>query len=137
MEAGRCIQLRQESPRYMIERTPDACSTRICPVVTHTLGNSAKISLDSIVSVAADQVSCELEGEAAILNLNSGAYHGLDPVGATVWKLIASPTPVSQVVDAMIGLYEVDRGRCERDLLTLLAQLDERGLIQIADGSGR
>ena len=101
------------------------------------MGNSAKISLDSIVSVAADQVSCELEGEAAILNLNSGAYHGLDPVGAKVWNLIASPKPVRQVVDAMIVEYDVDRARCERDLLSLLAQLDARGLIQIADEHGK
>ncbi len=97
------------------------------------MGDRAKISLDSVVSVAADQVSCELDGEAAILNLKSGAYHGLDPVGATVWKLIANPTPVRQVIDAMIVEYNVDRSRCERDLLALLSQLDERGLIQVAD----
>ena len=89
------------------------------------------------MSVAADQVSCELDGEAAILNLKRGEYNGLDPVGATVWSLIERPTPVSKIVDAMVARYEVDRTRCERDLLNLLAQLDERGLIQIADGDSR
>ena len=89
-----------------------------------------------MVSVAADQVSCELEGEAAILNLASGAYHGLDPVGLVVWNLMASPIAVSQIVDTLIAQYEVERARCERDLLALLAQLDERGLIQISDGAG-
>jgi coenzyme PQQ synthesis protein D (PqqD) len=100
------------------------------------LANSTKITIESIVSVAADQVSCELEGEAAILNLASGAYHGLDPVGLAVWNLIASPIAVSQIVDAMITQYDVDRACCERDLLALLAKLDERGLIQISDGAG-
>lgn len=101
------------------------------------MADFTKISLDSIVSVAADQVSCELDGEAAILNLTSGAYHGLDPIGAAVWNLIASPIAVSEIVDAMIAQYNVDRARCEGDLLSLLAKLDERGLIQIADGPGR
>lgn len=100
------------------------------------MANSTKITIESIVSVAADQVSCELEGEAAILNLASGAYHGLDPVGLTVWKMIARPIAVSQIVDKMISEYEVDRTRCERDLLALLAKLDERGLLQISDGAG-
>jgi hypothetical protein len=100
------------------------------------LANSTKITIESIVSVAADQVSCELEGEAAILNLASGAYHGLDPVGLAVWNLIASPIAVSQIVDRMTTQYDVDRARCERDLLALLAKLDERGLIQISDGAG-
>lgn len=102
------------------------------------LAKPAKIiSLDSIISVAADQVSCELDGEAAILNLNSGAYHGLDSVGAAVWNLIANPTAVHAIVDAMVAQFEVDRARCERDLLGLLAKLDERGLIQIGNGDGR
>jgi hypothetical protein len=100
------------------------------------LAKSTKITIETIVSVAADQVSCELEGEAAILNLANGAYHGLDPVGLAVWNLIASPIAVSQIVDAMITQYDVDRGCCERDLLALLAKLDERGLIQISDGAG-
>ena len=86
--------------------------------------------------MAADQVSCELEGEAAILNLASGAYHGLDRVGLTVWNMLARPIAVSEIVDTMIGQYDVDRARCERDLLTLLTKLDERGLIQISDGAG-
>jgi hypothetical protein len=101
------------------------------------LANHTKILLDSIVSVAPDQVSCELDGEAAILNLTKGAYHGLDAVGAAVWNLITNPTPVSKIVDTIVAQFDVDRARCERDLLVLLAQLDERGLVQIADGDGR
>ncbi len=87
--------------------------------------------------MAPDQVSCELDGEAAILNLKSGAYHGLDPVGAAVWNLIASPTSVDAMVDAMVAQFDVDRARCERDVLALLGKLDERGLIRIGDGAGR
>lgn len=95
------------------------------------------ISLQSIVSAAPDLVSCELEGEAAILNLTSGTYYGLDPIGAAVWNLIANPIAVHHIVDAMISEYEVDRSRCEHDLLDLLVQLDQRGLIQVDDGAGR
>jgi coenzyme PQQ synthesis protein D (PqqD) len=100
------------------------------------LARSTKITIDSIVSVAVDQVSCELEGEAAILNLASGAYHGLDAVGLTVWNMIAQPIEVAQIVDNMIAQYAVDRERCERDVLELLAKLDARGLIQISNGAG-
>ena len=100
------------------------------------LANPTKITIESIVSAAPDQVSCELEGEAAILNLASGAYHGLDPIGALVWKLMAIPIAVGEIVDTMIAQYDVDRTRCERYLLTLLAKLDERGLIRISDGAG-
>ena len=95
------------------------------------------ISLDSLVLVSADQVSCDLEGEAAILDLKSGTYYGLDEVGAAVWNLVAQPTAVSAIRDALLERYQVDTERCEKDLLMLLEELREHGLIQVTDGGDR
>ena len=50
--------------------------------------NMTKISINSTVMVADDVVSCDLDGEAAILNIKDGVYYGLDPVGAKIWNLI-------------------------------------------------
>ncbi|MGA2410630.1 MAG: PqqD family peptide modification chaperone [Candidatus Binataceae bacterium] len=95
------------------------------------LSQSATLSLDSVVCAAADQISCDLGGEAAILNLKSGTYYGLDTVGAFIWNKLAEPQPVSAIAAAIIDQYEVDRERCEADLLVLLKQLDDRGLIEV------
>ena len=38
-----------------------------------------KISIDSIVVVADNVVSCDLDTEVAILNLKDGVYYGLYP----------------------------------------------------------
>jgi hypothetical protein len=43
-----------------------------------------KITVNSIVVVTKEQVSADLSGEAAILNLKSGIYYGLDTVGASI-----------------------------------------------------
>jgi hypothetical protein len=48
----------------------------------------AEIAKTSTVVAAKDQVSCDLAGEAVILNLKSGIYYGLNPVAARVWSLI-------------------------------------------------
>ena len=50
------------------------------------------ISGSSIVVAAKAQVSCDLEGEAAILHRDSGVYYGLDPVGARIWRLVQALT---------------------------------------------
>jgi hypothetical protein len=42
---------------------------------------NVRISCGSIVVLAKDQVSCDLNGEAAILNLNDGICHGLNEWG--------------------------------------------------------
>jgi hypothetical protein len=93
--------------------------------------NRTAITLDSIVCVIADQVSCDLDGEAAILNLQTGTYYGLDPVGAFIWSQLATPQPVSAIAASMLDRYDVSPERCQYDLLTLLSQLDQRGLLEI------
>ena len=92
------------------------------------------MTLDTIVHASPDQVSCDLEGEAAILNLQTGVYYSLDPVGAAVWKLIEQPSTVACVRDAMLARFEVDTERCELDLFQLFEKLAAEGLIEIRDG---
>lgn len=89
------------------------------------------MNLESIIHASPNQVSCELEGEAAILNLKSGVYYGLDPVGAVVWKLIGQPRTVASIRDAMVEQFEVDAARCEGDLFVLLDKLAAEGLIEV------
>jgi len=90
-----------------------------------------KVTLDTTVRASQDQVSCDLSGEAAILNLKNGTYYGLDPVGAAVWKLIEQPRTVAAVRDAMLETYEVEPERCEIDLFELLGKLADEGLVEV------
>ena len=91
------------------------------------------ISGRPVIVAASDQVSCDLEGEAVILNLKNGIYYGLDPVGARIWNLIQTPTTAGEVRDALVNEYEVEPGRCESDLLALLQKLAAEGLIEVKD----
>jgi hypothetical protein len=89
------------------------------------------IATNSVIAAAADQISCDLGEEAAILNLNTSVYYGLDPVGARIWRLLREPRTLAELRDAILSEYEVDGERCERDLLVLLERMREEGLIEI------
>ncbi len=91
------------------------------------------ISDRSTVVVMKDQVSCDLSGEAAILNLKSGVYFGLNTVGASIWKLIQEPRTVKEIHEAILEEYDVEPNRCEHDVLELLQELSTQGLIEIVD----
>ena len=91
------------------------------------------ISGQSTIVAAKDQVSCDLNGETAILNLKNGVYYGLDPMGAQVWTLIAEPKTVHEIRDALLQEYAVEADRCEQDLLALLRELAGEGLIEVHD----
>jgi hypothetical protein len=90
-----------------------------------------KISGQAIVVAAERQVSCDLADEAAILDLNSGVYFGLNAVGAHIWKLVQTPRTVNEVRDALLEEYDVAPERCERDLFALLQELITHGLIEV------
>lgn len=95
---------------------------------------SGTISTNSVVVAAKDQVSSDLGGETVILNLSSGVYFGLDLVGSHIWNLIQEPRRVAEVRDSILEEYEVEPDRCEADLLALLGQLQDDGLVEVRDG---
>jgi hypothetical protein len=88
-------------------------------------------SINSVVCAAREQVSSELAGEYVILNLNAGVYHGLEATGARVWQLIQEPRRVCDIRDLLIDEYDVEADRCERDLLELLEDLANHGLLEV------
>jgi hypothetical protein len=92
----------------------------------------ASLIPDSATLVAADGVlATEFGDEVVLLNLDDGVYYGLDDAGALVWRLLRRPTSVADLRDAIVAEYDVDPGRCERDVRTLLAELADRGLIAV------
>jgi hypothetical protein len=93
------------------------------------------VSRSSTVVAAKDQVSSDLGGEVAILDLKAGMYYGLDEVGARIWELIQEPRAVREVHNMLLSQYDVERERCERDLLSLLQQLADEGLVEVRNES--
>jgi hypothetical protein len=92
---------------------------------------SAGISLNSLVVANKENLSCAMGDEAAILQMRSGVYYGLDPVGARLWSLLVEPRTVEELRETLIAEYEVEPARCEEDLLALLENLHSKGLIEI------
>ncbi|WP_193195681.1 lasso peptide biosynthesis PqqD family chaperone [Nostoc sp. MG11] len=88
------------------------------------------------VVAAKDQIFSELQGEAVILDINSGVYYGLNQVGASIWNLIQAPKTVKEIRDALLAEYEVDSQACETDILVLLEDLATKGLIEIRYEAG-
>jgi hypothetical protein len=90
-----------------------------------------KLSLDSIIKVVKEQVSCDLAGEAVILSLNAGRYFGLNEVGARIWNLIQEPKAVSAVFEALLREYDVTSEQLEKDVLALLETMAIHMLIEV------
>ena len=89
------------------------------------------ITTETVITASPDQVSCDLDGEAALLNLKSGIYYGLDKTGAAIWHMLQSPRRVSDIVDGILDRFVVDRKTAEQDLLALLQDMLREGLVTV------
>jgi hypothetical protein len=92
---------------------------------------NSELSERSTVVAIRDQVSSDLGGEVAILDLAGGVYYGLDTVGARVWELVQEPIEVSQIQEIIVDEYDADRARVERDVLVFLERLADEGLVEV------
>lgn len=88
------------------------------------------IQIDDATFVQASSriISCELAGEAVLLDPQAGLYFGLNEVGAVVWAMLASPCRVSDLHSTVIARFDVDEDTCHDDVMTLVEELVARGL---------
>ena len=93
------------------------------------------ISNDATVVAIKDQLSADLKGEVVILNCVNGVYYGLNEVGNTVWAFLQDPRKVAEISAKVASEYEVAPEVCERDIIELLGQLTEAGLIEVRDAT--
>lgn len=86
---------------------------------------------DSTITVSMRQVSCGVGTATAILQMDSGKYYGLNPVGARVWQLAAEPRKVGEILAIVLAEYDVPADRFRADLFILLQKLRAAGLIEV------
>ena|SRR5581483_9580428 len=92
------------------------------------------MDLETIVRIAPEQLSTSVGDEAVILNLDKGAYYGLNVSGAGLWRRLHEPTKVRALHEWMVATYDVTPEVAQRDLIALLTKLADLGLIEVMHG---
>lgn len=96
--------------------------------------NSTNAGRSLQVESGSQIVSREIDGEMVLLDLRSGMYYGLNQVGAFVWRLISArqgTIPVVEIVDAVVGEFDVEGATARRDLDQLLLELTSNRLVSV------
>lgn len=91
------------------------------------------MNLTDKVTIPAQVMARQVGYETVILDLASGTYFGLDPVGARIWQLMGEGKTLSEICDTMLDEYEVTRDALERDVIELAQELSAQGLIVPAE----
>lgn len=73
-----------------------------------------------------------MDDELVLLAENAGRYHGLDPVGVEVWRLLDGTRSVDQICAELVGGFAIDVTSCRSDVLAFLADLSAHDLIDVS-----
>lgn len=74
----------------------------------------------------------QLGEDCVMLDLASGTYFGLDPVGARLWQLLAEGRTVAEACEVLAGEYDASREQIESDVDLLVTELAANGLVVAA-----
>jgi hypothetical protein len=88
-------------------------------------------ALTDSLTIPRDVLFRELDDEGVLLNLKTGIYFGLNPVGTRIWQLVAEHGSLERVLDVMLQEYEIGRRELASDLLELSRQLCAGGLAEV------
>jgi hypothetical protein len=95
------------------------------------------ISLSSRVAINGDVLCRDLDGELVLLDLRTGVYFSLDPLGTRVWLLAQGGHSLAEVVRLVVKEYEVTPERFTADLVTFVSALREKGLVEVEAAASR
>ena len=87
------------------------------------------ISFSDRVTVPDDVLISKLQEESVILNLDSERYYGLDDVGTRFLSALTTSDSIEIAYDRLRDEYDVDPQVLREDLLALVENLIERGLL--------
>ena len=89
------------------------------------------ISFSDRVSIPDDVLISNLQDESVILNLESERYFGLDSIGTRILTVLTTSESIEAAYQRLLREYDVDGQVFRDDLVVLIENLAEKGLIRL------
>ncbi|HWF61695.1 MAG TPA: PqqD family protein [Nitrospira sp.] len=83
-----------------------------------------------ILRPSANVQGASMEGETVLLDLNTGRYYTLNRLGSVIWEHCTGHNTISDIHANLCNRFEVAPERALDDLIALINQLIQEGLIQ-------
>lgn len=88
--------------------------------------------LDTRVTVPQGVMFRDLDGEAVVLELESGRYFGLNETGTRMWLLLQEHGSVEAALCALLAEYDVAEECLRKELLSFVETLSSQRLLLVS-----
>lgn len=70
-----------------------------------------------------------IDGEAVILNMDTGAYYSLNKTGSLIWALLCEGKALEDIITHLSDTYEIPEKRARTDILSAIDDFKKESLV--------
>jgi hypothetical protein len=74
-------------------------------------------------------VATDMDGETVMMHMELGEYYGIGGVGTFCWELLAEPSSINTLVDAVCEKFDTSHELCQKDIELFIDQLMKMNLV--------
>ncbi|MBX3013933.1 MAG: PqqD family protein [Caldilineaceae bacterium] len=89
------------------------------------------MNLHDKVTIPAQVLDNQIDEEIVILDLASGTYFGLNPVGAAIWSALREGKTLAETCQVIVDQYDVSPSDVARDVIHLTTELLAKKLVHL------
>jgi hypothetical protein len=92
---------------------------------------AATIAPDVRIARVEGAISSEIDGEAVILEIESGQIFHLNRLGSQIWRMLEDALDMEELCAALQRRYDVAAQTCRQDVSEFVEAMGKRGLVRL------
>jgi hypothetical protein len=90
-----------------------------------------EINLNTPLKRAENILFSEIDQDKVMIDIERGAYFGMNPVAGEIWELLESTHTPQQVIEKLLADYEIDAETCQAETLAVLQRMVRLKLVEV------
>ena len=90
-----------------------------------------QLTQETIIRRSDALLSTSLGEDVVMMDVEQGAYYGLEAVAAHIWALTEQPLSVGSLCERLVTEYQISPEQCQQEVVAFLAELLNRHIVQI------
>jgi hypothetical protein len=90
-----------------------------------------EIKIDTPLKRAENILFSEIDQDKVMIDIERGAYFGMNPVAGEIWEMLEVSHTPQQVIEKLLAEYEIDAETCQTETLAVLQRMARLKLIEI------
>lgn len=90
-----------------------------------------QLSDESTIVPSRNAIASVVEGQAVILDIESGFFFQLNPVGSRIWWALETQSTLPALCRALEDSFDVSPETCRAQVIEFINGLGEKGLVEI------